>query len=302
MNLSDYDGKKVRVFLDDGCIFEGFCMHNSQEYCYSEFGIDSECLQICDYLIRKDQIERVEVIERSPSIQRAEEDLAMIFCAKWSLSEHLYRWEDDEIPDKYDNNCFEYSAQLSKEEFEQALNYQREKGDSFIKLKGKTPLTDDFGLSSGIIVTMQFAGSTDDWIVNDQIEIKQPAYKDIKAIEIKHYGPVYGEDFATRSISHLYEYLDFTGAYIDEKLVGAYYSFTSDGYTCVDGLIVDQDYRHRHIATTLLKHAVNAASGNVVFLHADNDDKVKEMYEKLGFIEVDRTYEYLSTDIETLTE
>lgn len=64
---------------------------------------------------------------------------------------------------------------------------------------------------------------------------------------------------------------------------------------------MDEDFRHRHIATTLLKHAVNEAAGNVVFLHADEDDTPREMYEKLGFREVDRLYEYLSTDIGSQT-
>ena len=60
---------------------------------------------------------------------------------------------------------------------------------------------------------------------------------------------------------------------------------------------MDEDFRHRYIATTLLKHAVKEAAGNVVFLHADADDTPKEMYEKLGFKEADRLYEYLSADI-----
>ena len=155
-------------------------------------------------------------------------------------------------------------------------------------------MKDDFGLSPGVTLTMQLAGSTDDWILNDEVEIRKPRYKDIIEIERKHFGPVYGEDFSVRNADHLFEYLDFRGAYTGEKLVGAYYFSSSYGYTCVDGLIVDEDYRNRHIATTLLKHAVDEAAGNVVFLHADADDTPRTMYEKLGFRVVDRRYEYLS--------
>ncbi len=297
MNLSDYDSKKVSVFLKDGSTFEGFCSHNPREYMYEEFGIDAECLQICDYLIRDEEIERIERIETPPSIRGTEEELAMIFSVRRSFSEHLKRWEDNELPDKYDHNCFEYSSQPSREEFEQALAYQRERGDTFIKLEGDLPLADGFGLTPGVTLTMQLAGSTDHWSVNDEVEIKKPAYKDIKAIELKHFGPVYGEDFTARNADHTYEYLDFRGAYIGEKLAGSYYFYSSNGYTCVDGLVVDEDFRHRHIATTLLKHAAEEAAGGVLFLHADADDTPKEMYEKLGFREVDRLYEYLSTDI-----
>ena len=297
MDLFRYNDKKIRVFLHDGSTFEGFGTHNSFEYSYCEFGVDAECLQICDYLIRDEEIDRVEIIEESTSIQSAEEEMAMIFSVRRSFSDHLKRWEDNELPDKYDHNFFEYSAQPTQEEYERALDYQRERGDTFIKLVGDVPLDHDFGLSAGVMLTMQLTGSADGWCVNDRIEIKEPRYKDIMEIERKHFSPVYGEDFAVRNADHMYEYLDYRGGYIGDKLVGAYYFYTSNGYTCVDGLIVDEDYRNRHIATTLLKHAVNEAAGNVVFLHADQDDIPKEIYEKLGFREVERHYEYLSTDI-----
>ena len=89
LNLSDYNDKKVRVFLHDGSTFEGYSTHNSVEYSFSEFGVDSECLQICDYLIRDEEIDRVEIIEESTSIQSAEEEMAMIFSVRRSFSEHL---------------------------------------------------------------------------------------------------------------------------------------------------------------------------------------------------------------------
>ena len=301
LNLSNYNDKKVRVFLQDGSTFEGFSTHNSFEYSLCEFGVDSECLQICDYLIREEEIERIELIEVLPSVRSTEEELAMIFSVRRSFSEHLKRWEDNELPDQYDLNCFEYSAQLSKEEFERALDLQRERGDAFIKLVGDVPLADDFGLSSGVRLTLQLAGTTDGWGVNDKVEIKMPRYKDLKETAQKHLGPLRGEDFAARNADHLYEYLDCRGAYLGEKLAGAYYYYTSDGYTCVEGLIVDQDFRQRHIAAALLKHAVDEAAGNVVFLHADQDSITKKVLEKLGFREVGRRYEYFSAEIGSLT-
>ena len=300
MNLSEYNDKKIIVYLKDGSTFAGFGTHNSLEYSYGEFGIKSECLQICDYLIREDEIERVEILDAPPSICSTEEEMAMIFSVRRSFSEHLHRWEDNELPDKYDHNCFEYSAQPTREEFESALAFQKERGDKFIKLEGSLPLVNDFGLESGITLTMQLFGNADDWHVNDEIIIKEPNYKDIIAIELKHFGQMYGEDFTVRNADELFEFLDFRGAYIDGKLVGPYYFYSSNGFTCIDGLIVDEDYRNRYVATTLLKHAVNEAAGDVVFLHADEDDTPKEMYEKLGFREVDRLYEYLATDITSI--
>ena len=295
MNLSDYDNKKIKVYLCDGSTLEGIGVHDPREYYECEFGVDAECIQICDYLIREDEIERIELLDARPSIRNTEEDMAMIFSVKRSFSEHLKRWEDNELPDKYDHNWFEYSAQPTREEFERALQYQKERGDRFIKLEGDFPLEDDFGLSPSVTLTMQLTGGTENWTVNNEIEIKKPAYKDIREIELKHFGPVCGEDCTDRNADRLFEHLDYRGAYAGGKLVGAYYFYSSGGYTCVDGLIVDEDWRHRYIATTLLKHAVEEAAGNVVFLHADEDDTPKEMYKKLGFREADRLYEYLLT-------
>ncbi|MDO4804086.1 MAG: hypothetical protein Q4A32_04625 [Lachnospiraceae bacterium] len=119
--------------------------------------------------------------------------------------------------------------QPSQEEFERALSFQKERGDTFIKLEGRFPLADDFGLSYGVTLTMQLSGSTDGWSVNDKIEIKEPRFKDIREIERKHYGPVHGEDFAVRNAGHLFEYLDFRGAYMGEKLVSLYYFYSSNG-------------------------------------------------------------------------
>ena len=42
MNLSEYNDKKIIVYLKDGSTFAGFGTHNSLEYSYGEFGIKSE--------------------------------------------------------------------------------------------------------------------------------------------------------------------------------------------------------------------------------------------------------------------
>lgn len=231
------------------------------------------------------------------AIRRTEQALAEFFSVKRPFSEHLARWEDNALPDKYDHNCFEYSAQPTREEFERALSHQRERGDAFIELEGDVPLQDSFGLSPNVTLTMQLFGDADAWDENSEIVIRKPRLEDLKCLELKHFGSVYGESFTLRNAEHLYERLEFRGAYLGDELVGSHYLFTSGGCTCLDGLVVDEGHRHRKIATTLLKHAVREAAGTVVFLHADEDDTPKEMYEQLGFRTVDRLYEYLSTSI-----
>ena len=72
--------------------------------------------------------------------------------------------------------------------------------------------------------------------------------------ELKYYGPLYGDDFTVRNNRNLREQLTYLGAYLGGKLVGDCYIFASDGYVCMDGLLVDEDFRHQYIAMTLMKH------------------------------------------------
>ena len=64
-----------------------------------------------------------------------EEKMAKLFSEKTRFSEHLFKWEDLLLPDKYDNNFFEYTGQPTEEEFRKAADYQRKRGDTFIKLE-----------------------------------------------------------------------------------------------------------------------------------------------------------------------
>ncbi len=315
MNLSKYDEKTVKVTMNHGEVFWGYCLENSAEYNESEFGRNEQGIQIQDYLIFKSQIRKIEILKEDRAenpYRRVEEEQAFLFSVKHSISEHLARWEDNDIADKYDHNCFEYSAQPSKEEFALALEYQKERGDTFIKLEGNTPLEDSFGLEEGVILTMAYDGDFSGWKTNAGLTFASPKLRELEEIEVRHFGPLYGEDFCRRNIRRLYEELTFHGAYLEDKLVGACYSFTYGGYTCVDGLIVDEHYRNRRIATSLLVHVMEenktgaeerkteGKTPGVLFLHADADDTPVEMYKKMGFVEVDRLYEYLSTDIGAL--
>ena len=71
----------------------------------------------------------------------------------------------------------------------------------------------------------------------------------------------------------------------------------------MDSLVVDEDYRHRYIATTLIKSIAKQAQrdGCILYLHADPEDTPKEMYARMGFETVDTVYEYLCTDFSNLT-
>ena len=227
----------------------------------------------------------------------ADEKMIRLFSEKKKFSENLFKWEDACLPDKYDHNFFEYIGQPTREEFQRAVDYQRNRGDSFIKLEGTFPLSDSFGLDPEITVTMELSVDTKAWRKNTDVRFRTPAPEEMEEIEVKHFGLLYGESFARRNVRRLYEKLRYHGAYLDGNLVAACYSFSADGMTAIDGLIVDEDHRHQYIATALIAHIAEINPDSILFLHADETDTPKDMYNKLGFRIVDRMYEYSCTDL-----
>ena len=229
--------------------------------------------------------------------KRMEEAYAFAFSVKLPVSEHLFRFVDNDLPDKYDHNYFEYIGQPTWEEFQQAVEYQKTRGDTFIKLEGDDPLEECFGLTPSVTLTMELKEKRQNVEGNPELKFFVPSVSELEDLEVSHYGLVYGESFARRNIHRLYEKLKFHGAYLGGELVGGCYTFSGDDYICLDGLLVDIDHRHQKIATSLLAHICDLAGDKTIFLHVDEDSDVRDMYEKIGFQEVCRRYEYLCTDL-----
>lgn len=238
------------------------------------------------------------------SIRNVDKKIALLFCTYHPFSEHLTKKEDPELPDKYDNNSFYYSGQPAKEEFRRALDYQKAKGDNFIQMNGYVPLENAFGMEPDHTLTMALPEDADvsGWKTNPDVELGAPGDVELERHELKYYGPLYGDSFTVRNNRRLREKLTYHGAYLEGKLVGTCYTYSADGYTCMDSLVVDSDYRHRYVATTLLKAIAETArkEGSILYLHADPDDTPKDMYARMGFQVVDQEYGYLCTDISTL--
>ena len=233
----------------------------------------------------------------SEKTREFEQKQARLFSVQKPFSEHLLKWEDSALPDKYDHNCFEYTAQPTAAELACALDYQKSLGAAFLKLEGNQPLEDAFGLEPGVTLTMAFLEREAHWKRNECLRFRTPALSELEEIEVKHFGPLYGEDFSRRNIRRLYDKLAFHGAYFEDRLIAACHSFSADGITGIDGLIVDQAYRRQYAASSLLGHIKAEHPADLLILHADNEDTPKEMYLKMGFQIVDRLYEYLKTDL-----
>ncbi len=227
----------------------------------------------------------------------AEEKMAKLFSERKPFSEHLFKWEDASLPDKYDHNCFEYTGQPTMEEFRKALDYQKNRGGNFIKLEGERPLKEYFGLEESITVTMVLERNVKEWKKNENVRFDVPSLEELEQIEMKHFGPVYGESFTRRNIHRLYEKLPYHGAYMDNILVASCYSFCWEDMVCLDGLIVDEAYRHQYIATSLIAHIAERNANRTLFLHADEMDTPKDMYLKMGFKITDYLFEYACTDL-----
>lgn len=302
MDLFAYDNKKIRVHLFDGEVLEGPAIHNVADYNEHEYGVNEEGLELNHFLVYKSQIRSIELLEQEATdIRTCERDLLMQFSSRRTFSKNLMKWEDVELEDKYDHNFFEYVAQPSAKEFQDALSYQREEKASFIKLQGYVPLRDSFGLEESICLTMELTQDPSEWKRNPDLEFHMPKYAELAEMERRHFGPLWGESFAVRNVDRLYEVLDYLGAYRDGKLIASCYYFSSGPFTCIDGLVTAEEERHKYVASSLLAEVIKRVPGHTVFLHASEDETPKEMYQKMGFQIVDRTYEYLSENIDKIS-
>ena len=238
-----------------------------------------------------------EMTRRTRAAERAQ---ALLFSSERPFSAHLTKWEDPLLPDKYDHNCFFCSGQPEKEEIAAALAYQRDRGAPFLKLESDAPLQNSFGLEESVTLTMTLRSACDGWRQNPRVTFGTPTLPEAEALEVRHYGPVYGEDFTRCNLRRLFGALTYHGAYLDGRLAGMCYTFEHEGCVCLDGLLTDETCRGQGVATTLLRRLAKQNEGKLLFLHADADDTPRQMYEKLGFCTVDTLYEYLCTDLALL--
>lgn len=64
MELSQYDGKCVRITDPNGDVFDGICSYSNEAFCEHEYGRNEECLKIVNFLFFSSDIKSVESLER----------------------------------------------------------------------------------------------------------------------------------------------------------------------------------------------------------------------------------------------
>lgn len=265
---------------------------------------------VVDYELTKEHFVDFALMDEISRIRKAERSFKMLFSQKCAFSEHLEKWQDDDLYDMYDHNQFvPLLDDPTDKELEQAIAYQRQLGRGFLKLdtreKLDKALTERFSLEECCTETMLLRNKQKNievWKCNPDVIIHDSASSDVLAdllqIDIETFASDYGEDFIRRrDVRYVKKAMETPGfhyyvAYLDRKTAGSCYACAIDGYVVMDALVVREAFRKRYVATTLMKHIASQFKEEM-FLHADADDTPKEMYRKMGFETVDELYEYL---------
>ena len=265
---------------------------------------------VVDYELTKEHFVDFALMDEISRIRKAERSFKMLFSQKCAFSEHLEKWQDDDLYDMYDHNQFvPLLDDPTDKELEQAIAYQHQLGRSFLKLdtreKLDEALTERFSLEECCTETMLLRNkqkNIEAWKCNPDVVIHDSASSDVLAdllqIDIETFASDYGEDFIRRrDARYVKKAMETQGfhyyvAYLDRKPAGSCYACAIDGYVVMDALVVREAFRKRYVATTLMKHIASQFKEEM-FLHADADDTPKEMYGKMGFETVDELYEYL---------
>lgn len=265
---------------------------------------------VVDYELTKEHFVDFALMDEISRIRKAERSFKMLFSQKFVFSEHLEKWQDDDLYDMYDHNQFvPLLDDPTDKELEQAIAYQHQLGRGFLKLdtreKLDEALTERFSLEKCCTETMLLRNkqkNIEAWKCNPDVIIHDSASSDVLAdllqIDIETFASDYGEDFIRRrDARYVKKAMETQGfhyyvAYLDRKPAGSCYACAIDGYVVMDALVVREAFRKRYVATTLMKHIASQFKEEM-FLHADADDTPKEMYRKMGFETVDELYEYL---------
>lgn len=265
---------------------------------------------VVDYELTKEHFVDFVLMDEISHVRKAEQSFKQLFSQKRAFSEHLEKWQDDDLYDMYDHNQFATLVDdPTDKELEQAIAYQHQLGRGFLKLDTREKLDEAlikcFSLEECCTETMLLRNKKENmarWKSNPDVIIYDSASGDVLAdllkIDIETFASDYGEDFIRRrDARYVKKAMKIPGfhyyvAYLDGKPAGACYAYAIDGYVVMDALVVREAFRKRYVATTLMKHIASQFKEEM-FLHADADDTPKEMYRKMGFETVDELYEYL---------
>ena len=242
------------------------------------------------------------------SVLKNEYDYSDLFTTK-QINETFMRFNDDKLPDMWDHNFVEIYDDLTPEDFALIKQISDDRKEEHIKITSfnRLKVLSILGFEHSIILTMAAETIHPKPLKLDNISFKnlkehQELVNDFLELELKYYGNVYGKDFVARMMYRYFtiakenNQFNYFGCYYNNKLIAHCYAFQSEGVIALDGLLVDEDYRHKNVASNLVKHIQEYYQNCPIYLHAEEDDYPQHIYEQLGFKTLYKKHEYLLLD------
>lgn len=217
--------------------------------------------------------------------------------------EHMDRWISHLRPAQLNNNFFQVTGKVTLDKIEDAIACEKERGLHALLIRSGKPLDrrlrEVYDFETGVLHTMaMFRDRSDSWQENREITIRDIQQEDISKdlLDVSEVPEEYREQAYQNmklvlKVARTHPEYHWLCAYADGQRVGTLCVLSHGGYTVMDDLWVDEQYRNRHIATSLLRYAAKNIGGTL-FLHVDGNTTLPEMYGKLGFRVIDTAYEY----------
>ena len=229
-----------------------------------------------------------------------------MFADPVCLSENLIRWQDDNNPLHYNRNHFLALGEISHNDIEIAIEYQKQRFLQGFILKTELPLSaeliEKYQLKEEKILLMTRLGEENSqWKINPHITIKDGQKEDISEDLLAVCAETAESDYHRKwiekaireclSAAQTHPEYHWLTAYLDGKTVARCYVLDWAGFVQMEDLWVREEFRHQHIATTLLQY-IRENFGERIFFHTEAADSAQDFYRKLGFETIAHCYEY----------
>jgi len=253
-------------------------------------------------------------------IRRCEAGWFSLFSTLEDFSPQLCRRRNLRLPQQQDVNAFvpKEGVPLTLAALEAALAAQKREGLRFLRLNSRQALPLDWkevlGLEEELILSMALLeGDPEQWKRNPAVTVRDSKSCDLREALLDFdrqqaaylrqlFPPRAGEPDSEEEPAEARSLQDldvsertpdfhFLGAFLDGRLAGKCRVFCREGCAELDDLVTAPWARKQYVATTLLAHAAENFPGQL-YLHASADDTPKELYARLGFVTVDRCWEY----------
>ena len=240
-------------------------------------------------------------------IRRCEDHWRELFAEKRPFNANLDRWHNQKLTDQYTTNAFFPKKVLCRQDVAEAYAFQQKQTPCFLQIMCRQPMDrsimQDFALEETVVQTMAVKQPDCSlWKNNPLVIIKDVQIDDIaeELIRFSIEQECRDSDYFVRAMrqdmdaARQFPEYHWFAAYLNGEIVGICHGLDFAGCVEIDDLVVAPQARKQYVATTLLRHIAENFSG-IVYLHADEDDTPKQIYEKMGFIVVDRCWEYRRT-------